>query len=206
MKKTTTMRSLTVPFLVCMIALPATAQANELRAQMRAVQNREPTCEQVQEKALAYFRVHPERLEWLRSAASWKALVPTLELSTSGTAAELGEETKLDEYSSEVNWVTRGASGMAGEVRAKFAWDLPRLVYNAEELDVTGLSVVQRDVVERVTRVYYLRRRLQLQIEAQPVVDATVQLEQELKLDELTSLLSGMTGGWFREEVRRRGG
>lgn len=95
---------------------------------------------------------------------------------------------------------------MAGEVRAKFAWDLPRLVYNAEELDVTGLSVVQRDVVERVTRVYYLRRRLQLQIEAQPVVDPTVQLEQELKLDELTSLLSGMTGGWFRKEVRRRGG
>lgn len=187
-------------------APPVDAQPSELRAQMRSLQRREPSCEEVQDKALAYFRVHPERLEWLRSAASWKAMVPTFELSTAGTAAELGEQTKLDEYSSEVNWVERGASGMAGEVRAKFAWDLPRLVYNAEELDVTGLSVVQRDVVERVTRVYYLRRRLQLQIEAQPVVDPTVQLEQELKLDELTSLLSGMTGGWFRKEVRRRGG
>lgn len=164
----------------------------------------EPSAYETQQQALEHFRVHPDRIGWLRTAAAWKALVPILEISAGGTGAVLNESTKLDEYSRERDWVTRGASGNAGEVRTRLTWDLPRVVFNAEELDVTGLTVVQRDIMERATRIYYLRRRLQVQLIASPPTEPEALLEREMRIEELSSLLSGMTGGWFDEEIKRR--
>lgn len=186
----------------------AQAQAVNVRAKLNALKEAEPSAYEVQERALKHFKVNPERIAWLRNTASWKALVPIFEVSGGGTAARLDESTILAEFSTDPErpWITRGASGGAGEVRSRLTWDLPRLMFNAEELDVTGLTVVQRDVVEQTTRIYYLRRRLQLQLLVSSSDDEAAQLEKELRVEELTSLLSGMTGGWFEEELKRKGG
>ncbi len=191
------------------LALPAHAQTDrtaQLRSEIARLKKVEPSAYETQERALEHFRVDPSRIAFLRAAAAWKALVPYFEVSSGATAAQLNEATKLDEYSQERDWVTRGAQGAAGQVGAKLSWNLPRLVFNAEELDVTGLNVVQRDVMEHAIRIYYLRRRLQVQLIANPPTEHEALLEREMRIEELTSLLSGMTGGWFGEEIKRRGG
>ena len=180
-------------------ALPARAD-DELGAALAALKAKEPPIEAVQSEALKHFGVNPERVAGMRAAASWKAAVPTFEVSGGATGATIDDTTVLDEYDPSKPWVTRGASGSALELRTTLAWDLPRFVFNAEELDVVALADVQRDVIARVTQLYFARRRLQLALLSEK--DPTRRLTVELRIEELSALLSGMTGGWFAEALK----
>ena len=168
---------------------------------LAALKKREPTVEAVQTEALKSFGVHADRVAGLRSAASWKAAVPTLEVSGGATGATIDDTTILDEDDPTQPWVIRGATGSALEVRTTLAWDLPRFVYNPEELDVAHLASVQKDVITHVTQVYFARRRLQLQLLAAPANDAAKRMAQELRIEELTAVLTGLTGGWFSQAL-----
>lgn len=179
----------------------STARAeDDAAAALAALRAKEPPIEAVQTEALKHFGVHPERVAGMRAAAAWKAAVPTFEVTGGATGATIDDHTVLDEYDPTKPWVTRGATGSALELRTTLAWDLPRIVYNAEELDVAGLATVQRDVIARVTQVYFARRRAQLALVTEK--DPARHLAQELRVEELTALLSGMTGGWFAEALK----
>ena len=56
---------------------------------------------------------------------------------------------------------------------------------------------LREDVLDQVTRIYFERRRLQLELEADDVLDTQNDLGRHLRLEELTALLDGMTGGQF---------
>lgn len=184
---------------LCIAALPTRADDDAATA-LDAIKAKEPPIAAVQAEALKHFGVHPERVAGLRAAASWKAAVPTFEVSGGATGATIDDTTVLDEYDPSKPWVTRGASGSALELRTTLAWDLPRFVFNTEELDVAALADVQRDVIAGVTQLYFARRRAQLALMAEK--DPARRLALELRVEELTALLSGMTGGWFAEALK----
>ena len=149
-------------------------------------------------------------LNAMRAGAAWKNIVPYFEVTGGGSAAGINETTLLDEYqridpslSIEDNlpWVKRGSVGQAGDVRVRLSWNLPRLMFNPEELDVSSLMVAQKDVISTITQLYYERRRLQLSLLANPPEDPAARLTLEMRIEELTARLSGMTGGWFQAEL-----
>jgi hypothetical protein len=181
--------------ILALLSVPG--RADDVDDALKALKKSEPTVEAVQAEALKSFGVHPDRVSGLRSGAAWKAAVPTLEVSGGATGATIDDTTVLDEYDPNKPWVTRGASGNAVEVRTTLAWDLPRFVYNPEELDVARLASVQRDVISHVTQVYYARRRLQLQLLTSKAIEPAKRMAHELRIEELTAVLSGLTGGWF---------
>ena len=183
---------------VAMTALSARADVDEDVAALKA---REPGIDAVQAAALQNFGVHPERIAGLRTATAWKAALPTLEVSGGATGANIDDTTVLDEYDPTKPWVTRGAKGSALEVRTTLGWDLSRIAYNPEELDVAGLAGVQKDVIVRVTQVYFARRRAQLALLSAPAKDPLKRMNQEMRVEELTAVLSGLTGGWFATEL-----
>ena len=187
--------------MMCTVVLIAAFAATDVEADLAALKEREPTIEAVQAAALKNFGVHPDRVAGMRSAASWKAAVPTLEVSGGATGANVNDNTILDEYDPSKPWVIRSAQGQSLEVRTTLAWDLPRFVYNPEELDVAGLASVQKDVITHVTQVYYARRRLQLAMLTAPAKDPAKRMAQEMRVEELTAMLSGMTGGWFAQAL-----
>ena len=183
------------------LAAASTAHAgDDVGAALAALKAKEPPIEAVQAEALKHFGIHPERVAGMRAAAAWKAAVPTFEVTGGATGATIDDTTVLDEYDATKPWVTRGATGSALEVRTTLAWDLPRIVYNAEELDVAGLANAQRELIARVTQVYFARRRAQLALHTES--DPVRRVAQELRVEELTALLSGMTGGWFAAALK----
>ena len=187
--------------MVCVILMgAANARADDVAAELAALKSREPPIEAVQAEALKHFGVHPDRVAGMRAAAAWKAAVPTLEVTGGATGATIDDTTVLDEYDATKPWVTRAATGSALELRTTLAWDLPRFVYNSEELDVAALASVQKDVIGKVTQVYFARRRLQVALMSEK--DPVKRITQELRVEELTALLSGMTGGWFSEALK----
>jgi len=58
------------------------------------------------------------------------------------------------------------------------------------------------DILDDVTRTYFERRRLQVTLLANPPNDPQRLLEQELRVQELTALIDGLTGGFFSQHLK----
>jgi hypothetical protein len=104
------------------------------------------------------------------------------------------------------------AEGKVQELQVGLSWNLPSLVFNAEVLDVGSLAVLQEGVLKEITRLYYTRRRLQIDLILNPPRDAQTELSKQLRIEELTSTLNAMTGNLFlkyeqgKQRNRRRAG
>ena len=59
------------------------------------------------------------------------------------------------------------------------------------------------DLLSEATRIYYERRRLQIDLVFTPPASEQEHLENLLRLDELTALLDGMTDGFFSKRLER---
>jgi hypothetical protein len=62
---------------------------------------------------------------------------------------------------------------------------------------------LRNDLLSEATRIYYERRRLQIDLVFTPPASEQEHLENLLRLDELTSLLDGMTDGFFSKRMER---
>ncbi len=63
---------------------------------------------------------------------------------------------------------------------------------------------IKENLLDDVTRIYFQRRRLQLESLVSPSKDPINKLSNELQVAELTGQLDSRTGGWFTKEVERR--
>ena len=62
---------------------------------------------------------------------------------------------------------------------------------------------LRNDLLSEATRIYYERRRLQIDLVFMPPVSEQEHLENLLRVDELTALLDGMTNGFFSKRLER---
>ncbi len=186
------------------IAPLATAQ-DRVTQQLDALKA-EPNVRQVQEAALRYFRVNQNSVNSMRTRAGWKAIVPITEVSGGYASSKIDEDTINQEFDPDGPWIIRGSGGSAYEIRGKLTWDLPKLIFNAEELDVASLAGLMEGILKESTRLYFMRRRLQVDMILTPPTDRASVLTKQLRLEELTGLLDAMTGGWFQKELARRTG
>jgi len=183
--------------------LTAPALAGEKQAELDRLKL-EPSCPEVQKEALAYFNINKARVNSFRRGASLKALMPVVEVSGGYVDSDLKEDT-WDFLQTDEQWLDKLAGGSAWDARGKLAWNLPQLVFNAEVLDVASLAGLVQSVLKEVTRLYYMRRRLQLDLILNPPGDEATRLTKELRLEELTALLDAMTGGYYQKELEKRG-
>ena len=58
------------------------------------------------------------------------------------------------------------------------------------------------DIVDEITRTYFERRRLQIALLTNPPPDEQKALERELRVQELTALIDGLTGGEFSKRMK----
>lgn len=88
-------------------------------------------------------------------------------------------------------------------------WDLADLIWSSAQtsIDVRQKLLIdqRRDFLSEAMRIYFERRRLQAELffgdyEA-PAEGFTFQYEKRLRLDELTSMLDALTGGWFSAQL-----
>ncbi len=165
----------------------------------------EPTVQQVQDAAIRYYQVHPDRIKSLRSNAQLKALVPVI---SAGFANSVGSQRRVLQdglyLRLESGWKENeglNLDSMAFQVGA--TWNLDRLVFNAEVLDVQSLIGILDGVVREVTTIYYIRRRLQIDNVLRPPTDLASKISQTIRIEELTGLLDAMTGGFMSKSIRK---
>ena len=92
-------------------------------------------------------------------------------------------------------------------IGVRLAWRLDKLVMSSERIRVINEAqdiVKLRDkVLDEVTRVYFDRRRLQVEQLLSPASGLRDQIKAELRLQELTASIDALTGGQFSSALVR---
>lgn len=148
----------------------------------------EPTISEVQNAAIKYAEViDPQKIENLRKGARLKALVPSFDL----------------DYNKTVDYDSGSDKYFIGprEWSVGFSWDLGDLVWSDQQRlidsQVRLMIELRDDILNEVTRLYYERRRLQAEIFLSPPDEPKIKIEKELRLQELTASIDGLTGGYL---------
>jgi hypothetical protein len=169
------------------IALTLLASSALAAPDPRARFAHEPTVSALQRAAAKTAEVSPERVRsWMRRVNA-AALLPAVRARLGRGVAAL-QIRGLDAY-------VPATDAWRFEIEA--GWQLDRLVFDRAELGVAResqrLAARREDLLTHVARLYYERRRLQIDALSDPNGEGA--LERALAIDELTAILDGLTGG-----------
>ncbi len=166
--------------------------------------NREPTVIEIQQAAVRYAEVYPEKIEAWRRAAMRKALLPTVSLT-----GDQGMDHNVD--------IDRGGTGDADKFivgpsetnkdwHMALSWNLGDLIWNDDQTTIDTRSKLmvelRGDILNEVTHLYFERRRLQVEAILHPAKELPLQIERDLKLQEFTADIDALTGGFLSLKLR----
>lgn len=163
----------------------------------------EPPVGEIQEVAVKYAEVHPEKIARWREQAAKKALLPELKIGVDGSISETYEIYT----SSTKNYYVLGPEDTTYGWDISLTWKLGDLIWNDDQtsIDTRSKLMVQLrdDILDEVTRLYFQRRRLQVELLMSPPADIKERIEKELRLQELTADIDALTGGYLSEKVEK---
>jgi hypothetical protein len=173
----------------------------------------EPEVQRVLDEASAYAKVQPALIDrWLRSSRAFAAL-PTLRLAYQLDDDYSNQFRRYDEFGNPPTTTdgtfydvqTDADVGQGRTIDIQATWELDKLVMSSEQIRVINeaqdIAKLREKVLAEVTRIYFERRRLQVEGLLRPKTDLLAQVKDELRLRELTANLDAYTGGWFSESV-----
>jgi hypothetical protein len=188
----------------------------------------EPTLAELVEEALRHQRVHPERMANIEERTRLRALAPQMSFLyrlTWGRPEEqeeyviVGDEP--DDYDEDnaqdlqelydLGIAQRAPQvGLNHRLWLQATWNLDGFIFTADEPRARGHRVMQRveerRVAGQVQELYTARRRLILEmVDAGADHNLASMTRQRVRLDELTALLDGASGGAFTRISQERG-
>jgi len=172
----------------------------------------EPSVQQVQGWATEYARVAPKEVDGWMSSSRTFALLPDLQLEYRLVD---GWDKGFQYYPADgvIDEVDEGVFDVEDDagtdqtrtIAVKARWELDKLILSSERIRVmneTQDAVKLRDkVLTEVTRLYFERRRLQVELLLRPKSDLSALAKDQLRLMELTANLDALTGGTFSEAL-----
>lgn len=171
----------------------AAAEALALRAVL-AIAAREPEVEVLQRAAAAIADRASDDLTDYPARARWSALLPRL-------TAEYRHDQAANRVvglqgSGEVDYLRLAPSDT---VVLRVTWDLPSLAAAPGELQA-GTQLAARaqrraEAVEKVTRLFFERRRLRVALLVAPPADPVARAQGELEIARLAAEIDALTGG-----------
>lgn len=164
----------------------------------------EPTVQEVQRMAIDYGEVGNEKIkDWRRKAAA-RAMLPEVSIGVDRNSSDLwhwegGSTTKTDD-----DVLRRGRDAIDWGINLK--WDLGEVIFNDAQTSIDTRSKLlvelRNDILSEVTRLYFERRRLQIEILSKKEMSEKIELDKKLRISELTALLDRLTGAAFSKDLK----
>ncbi len=158
-----------------------------------------PSIREVQQAAVRYAEVMPEKIRGWRAGAVLRGWFPKLTVSLDRDT----DRTVVSSTSGGKTTFSVGPEDEAVSVGFGFTWDLANLVWNPDQVSIDTRSrlmvQLRQEVLEEVTRLYFERMRLLAEFRAHPTGDPVLSAERSLRVQELTARLDALTGNRFSE-------
>jgi len=165
----------------------------------------EPKIREVQEAAIKYAEVAPEKISQWRKKAAKKALLPQVSIGLDRNTTDLwhwegGSTTKTDD-----DVLRRGRDNIDWDV--SLSWDLSNLIWSDAQtsIDVRSKLMVELrdDILDQVNKLYFERLRIKSELNNLAIEDRKKRFDKQLKLEELTASLDSLTSGYYSEQLRK---
>jgi photosystem II stability/assembly factor-like uncharacterized protein len=196
-------------------SLPASAQQhtdsqpviNDPR-DVLSIFNHEPSIAEIKEAAIEYAEVSPNKIREWRKAVAKSAWLPDLSMSY-GKSEDWQDSsyfysTKDEKYKDDD--ITEGDDE---KWAISLTWHLGELIWNNDQTSIDNRSKLmvqlRDDVLNEVTRLYFERRRLQIDLVMSPPGDNKVLIEKDLRLQELTANIDALTGSFLSRRLAQQG-
>jgi len=157
---------------------------------LQEVLAKEPSIYEIQQAALRYNETHPDKIRKWRNAVKFRALFPTISLDYDKT---IDYDTGADKY-----YIGPRDWGIS------FSWDVGDLVWNSYEDDIDTRSrlntQLRLDILDEINRVYFERLRLKKDITCGHFAEEEL-FQKDLRLQELTAIIDGYTGGYLTKRI-----
>ncbi|MBU0503569.1 MAG: hypothetical protein KKG43_04175 [Candidatus Omnitrophica bacterium] len=163
----------------------------------------EPGIDEVQQAAIKYAEVEIEKIKEWRKKAARKAWLPKISAGMNRDVSDLyhwegGSTTKAED-----DILRKGRDSLDWDI--SFSWDLGELIWNQDQtsIDVRSKLMVQLrdDVLNEITKLYFERIRVKMELDNVSIEDRKKRFEKELRLQELTAMINGLTGGFFLQKA-----
>ncbi|MBI3071513.1 MAG: hypothetical protein HYY84_05225 [Deltaproteobacteria bacterium] len=159
----------------------------------------EPTVQELQERAVRHAAVHPSRVKSLLRRVRTAALLPEFRTRLNKNLADDRTQT------------TSGTTQYVDDqLRFEFrvTWEFDRLIFDKNEVALARASAdlveLRTELVNEVTKLYFERRRLQIELDLDPPRDLLARVRTDLRIDELSAALDALTGGALAESRRTK--
>jgi hypothetical protein len=166
----------------------------------------EPTIRTVQEAAVSYANVAPEKTKRWHRNARLRALVPSLNFDIDSSSANNIDIDRGSTSTEDIYIV--GPDDKAFTWDFTLEWELADLIWNddATAIDYREKYTVEmrEDIVSEVTTLYFERRRKQLELFMYEEKDSHEYLELCMAVDELTARIDGLTGGGVDWNINKK--
>ncbi|MBU4251936.1 MAG: hypothetical protein KKC39_06320 [Candidatus Omnitrophica bacterium] len=164
----------------------------------------EPGVREVQEAAIKYAQVSPEKiLQWRKDAAK-KAFLPKINIGLDRNSTDLWHWEGGSTVKSEDDVLRRGRESIDWDV--SLSWDLSDLIWNNAQtsIDVRSKLMVElrNDILDQVNKLYFERLRVKSELDNLALEDRHKRFQKQLKLEELTASLDAVTSGYYSEQLR----
>jgi hypothetical protein len=171
----------------------------------------EPKISEVQKAAIKYAEVEPEKIKRWRKLAARRALLPKV---TAGIDCDRNRRLSSSIWGTYPGNSTPGRYFVGPDDETKYnnnnwsisvTWELGDLIYSDDQtkIDVRSKLMVQLrdDILDEVTKLYFERIRVKMEINNLTIEDSRKRYEKELKLQELTASLDALTGSYFSSHL-----
>lgn len=166
----------------------------------------EPQINKVQEAAIGYADAASEKIKEWRKKAKMKAILPKLTVGLDNSS-----NSNYEIYTSATtHYVYEGPDDRSKGWDLTLSWDLSDLIWNSDQTSIDARSrlmvQLRDDVLDEVTKLYFERIRVKIELDNLSIEDRKKRFEKELKLQELTARLDGLTGGYFSQALKSKSG
>lgn len=168
---------------------------NKLRKNFLTDFESEPNITDVQRMAISYANVHPGQIQSWHHQARAKAFFPTISVGFNRGDGEMyhwdtgPNPDVLRKGNDYLDWST------------SLSWDFSDFIWSSDHTSIDSrsklMSELRQDILDQVTRLYFERRRLQVELARTGGLPSEIFLEKEMRVEELTAHLDGLTGGGF---------
>lgn len=180
-------------------------QSNALKTEalLRQFDN-EPQIIELQEAAMRYAEVHPEKIIAWRQAAARRAWLPSL-----GVGHDLGSDQTVDidrGGTNDADHFIQGPEEQDQQWSVDVSWDLGDLIWSGDQTTIDNrskLMVQLRDeLLTQLNNLYFSRRRLQVARLVENGKGLQEEIDRNLQIDEYTAGIDALTGGYFSKKLQ----